>query len=46
MALVGTISALAAEGVKVVGSAVRRMAEVRGVREGRRGTRVVKVLLR
>lgn len=45
MADEGTTSAApAAEGVKLVGDAVRRMAAVRGVRDGRRGTRVVKVL--
>lgn len=45
IALEGTISADAAVGgVKLVGRTVRRMAPVEGVRVGRRGMRVVKVL--
>lgn len=47
MALEGTISAEAAvEGVKLDGRAALRMAPVRGVNDGRRGTRVVNVLMR
>lgn len=47
MALEGTISAEAAVvGVKLNGRAVLRMAPFRGVNEGRRGTRVVNVLMR
>ena len=47
MALEGTISAEAAvEGVKLDGRTVLRMAPFMGVREGRRGTRVVNVLMR
>lgn len=46
MALEGTISADAAvEGVKLEGRAVRRIAPFMGVSEGRRGTRVVNVLM-
>ena len=45
MALVGTRSAApVAEGVKLMGVAVRRMARVEGVREGRRGVKVANVL--
>jgi hypothetical protein len=46
MALEGTISADAAvEGVKLEGRAVLRIAPFMGVSEGRRGTRVVNVLM-
>lgn len=47
MALEGTISAEAAtEGVKLDGRTLLRIAPFMGVREGRRGTRVVNVLMR
>lgn len=47
MALVGTTSAeAAAAGVKPEGRIVRRRAVEEGVNEGRRGTRVVKVLMK